>query len=109
RPRIGVITAIPDRPVHFSRTPSVEAITSGKAELIEALPADGVALLNADDPRVAALAPRTRARVVRYGTAAGADLRATDVRDEALEGLRFSVTYGGATAEARMPMPGAHF
>ena len=52
RPRIGVITAIPDRPVHFSRTPSVDAIASGKAELIEALPADGVALLNA----------RTRAR-----------------------------------------------
>jgi UDP-N-acetylmuramoyl-tripeptide--D-alanyl-D-alanine ligase len=109
RPRIGVITAIPDRPVHFSRTPSVEAITAGKAELIEALPADGVALLNADDPRVAALAPRTRARVVRYGIAPSADLRATEVRDEALEGLRFSVTYRGATAEARMPMPGTHF
>ncbi|MDO8506112.1 MAG: UDP-N-acetylmuramoyl-tripeptide--D-alanyl-D-alanine ligase, partial [Candidatus Limnocylindria bacterium] len=57
RPRVGVITRIPERPVHFSRTPNVEAIAAGKAELIESLPEDGVALLNADDPRVSALAP----------------------------------------------------
>src|SRR5207237_7302364 len=61
RPRVGIITAIPQVPVHFSRTPSVDAIAAGKAELIEALPADGLALLNADDPRVRALAPRTQA------------------------------------------------
>src|SRR5206468_149110 len=64
RPRIGIITRIPDVPVHYSRTPSVDAIAAGKAELIEALPADGVALLNADDARVRALASRTKARVV---------------------------------------------
>ncbi|MGH2499815.1 MAG: Mur ligase family protein, partial [Candidatus Limnocylindria bacterium] len=67
RPRVGIITAIPERPAHFSRTPSVEAIARGKAELIEALPADGIALLNADDARVRALAPATRARVILYG------------------------------------------
>ena len=109
RPRVGVITAIPDRPVHFSRTPSVEAIAAGKAELIEALPESGAALLNADDPRVRALAPRTRARVVLFGASADAELRATDVRDEGLDGLRFTVAHRGATAEARMPLPGAHF
>src|SRR5438132_4957630 len=80
RPRIGVITAIPERPVHFSRTPSVEAIAAGKAELIASLPADGLALLNADDPRVRSLAPRTKARVVLYGESSDAELRATDVR-----------------------------
>jgi len=106
RPRVGVITAIPDRPVHFERTPSLEAITAGKAELIEALPADGAALLNADDPRVRALAPRTRARVVLYGEAADADLRATEVDDAGLEGLRFSVAYRGELAPARLPLPG---
>jgi UDP-N-acetylmuramoyl-tripeptide--D-alanyl-D-alanine ligase len=109
RPSVGIVTAIPDRPVHFSRTPSVEAITSGKAELIEALPETGVALLNADDPRVRALAPRTRARVVLFGTSADAELRATDVRQEGLEDLRFTVAYGGEQADARMPMPGKHF
>ena len=108
RPRVGLITRIPDRPVHFSRTPSLEAIASGKAELIEALPAEGVALLNADDPRVRALAPRTRARVVLYGEAPDAELRASDVRDGGLDGLAFTVSYRGERAEARMPMPGRH-
>ena len=67
RPRVGIITRIPDVPVHYSRTPSVEAIAMGKAELIESLPEDGVALLNADDARVRALAPRTKARVSAEG------------------------------------------
>lgn len=108
RPRVGIITRIPDKPVHFSRTPSVEAITSGKAELIEALPRDGVALLNADDPRVRSLASRTPAEVVLYGEAEDAQLRATDVREEGLDGIAFTVTHRGASAEARMPMPGRH-
>ena len=109
RPRVGVITAIPERPVHFERTPSVEAIASGKAELIEALPPAGLALLNGDDPRVRALAPRTRARVVLYGESAEAELRATAVADEGLEGTSFTVLYRGERAEARLPLPGRHF
>jgi len=109
RPSVGIITAIPDRPVHFSRTPSVEAITSGKAELIEALPEAGLALLNADDRRVRSLASRTRARVVLFGEAEDAALRASEVRDEGLDELRFVVSYGGERAEARMPIPGRHF
>lgn len=108
RPSVGVITAIPERPVHFSRTPSVEAIARGKAELIESLPPDGTALLNADDPRVRALAPLTRARVVLYGESADAALRASDVRVRGLDGLSFTVTHGGATATATLPLPGRH-
>ena len=108
RPRVGVITRIPERPVHFSRTPSVEAIASGKAELIESLPADGVALLNADDPRVRGLAPRTRARVVLFGEGGEAELRATDVRAGGLDPLRFVATYRGERAEVSVPLPGRH-
>src|SRR6266508_4491837 len=108
RQGVGIITRIPDRPVHFSRTPSIDAITAGKAELIEALPADGVALLNADDARVRALATRTRARVVLYGEATDAELRAVDVRDEGLDGLAFTVAYASDRADACMPMPGRH-
>lgn len=106
RPRIGIITAIPERPVHFSRTPSVDAIAAGKAELIEALPADGLALLNADDPRVRALAVRTRARVVLFGETDDAALRARDVRANGLDGLRFVVDYEGERAEVALPIPG---
>ncbi|TMG71921.1 MAG: UDP-N-acetylmuramoyl-tripeptide--D-alanyl-D-alanine ligase [Chloroflexi bacterium] len=108
RPRIGVITAIPERPVHFSRTPSVEAIAAGKAELIASLPADGLALLNADDPRVRSLAPRTKARVVLYGESSDAELRATDVRATGLDGLRFVARRGAETADVRLPIPGRH-
>jgi UDP-N-acetylmuramoyl-tripeptide--D-alanyl-D-alanine ligase len=108
RPRVGIITRIPERPVHFSRTPSVEAIASGKAELIEALPADGVALLNADDPRVRALAPRTKARVVLFGETADAQLRATDVKAHGIDDLRFIATYESERVPVSVPLPGRH-
>ncbi|HYK98289.1 MAG TPA: UDP-N-acetylmuramoyl-tripeptide--D-alanyl-D-alanine ligase [Candidatus Acidoferrales bacterium] len=108
RPRVGIITRIPDRPVHFSRTPSVEAIAAGKAELIESLPPDGTALLNADDPRVRGLAQRTKARVVLFGESEDAALRASDVRTDALAGVTFAVSYQGERASVRVPIPGRH-
>jgi len=106
RPRIGIITEIPAVPVHFARTPSLEAIAAGKAELIESLPEDGLALLNADSPRVRALVPRTRARVVLFGESEGARLRAIDVRAEGLAGLRFTAEYEGQRVPVALPIPG---
>jgi UDP-N-acetylmuramoyl-tripeptide--D-alanyl-D-alanine ligase len=108
RPQVGIITRIPEVPVHYSRTPSLEAIASGKAELIEALPAEGVALLNADDPRVRALAPRTKARVVLFGESADASLRATDVDARGIEDLRFVAHDGARSVKVRLPLPGRH-
>jgi UDP-N-acetylmuramoyl-tripeptide--D-alanyl-D-alanine ligase len=106
RPRIGIITEIPAVPVHFARTPNVDAIAAGKAELIESLPDDGVAFLNADSPRVRALAPRTRARVVLFGESEDAQLRATDVRADGLNGLRFTAQYVGKRVPVALPIPG---
>jgi len=106
RPRIGIITEIPAIPVHFARTPSVEAIAAGKAELIASLPDDGIALLNADSPRVRALASRTRARVVLFGESEDAQLRATDVRAEGLAGLRFTALYEDERVAVALPIPG---
>ena len=108
RQRIGIVTTIPEIPVHFARTPNVDAIVAGKAELIAALPADGIALLNADDPRVRGMASSTRARVVLYGEAPDAEIRATDVRDLGLAGIEFTVHAGGTSATARLPLPGRH-
>jgi UDP-N-acetylmuramoyl-tripeptide--D-alanyl-D-alanine ligase len=108
RQRVGIVTTIPEIPVHFARTPDVDAIVRGKAELVEALPADGVALLNADDPRVRGMADRTKAHVVLYGESADAMVRATDVRDLGLGGLRFTVSAAGQRAEAHLPLPGRH-
>ena len=73
-PRIGVVTAV--QPVHLSRIGTIEAVERAKAELVEALPPDGTAVLNADDERVARMAERTAARVLTYGFDPGADVGA---------------------------------
>lgn len=64
-PTVGVVTAIEG--AHLEQFGSVEQIAVAKGELVEALPHTGVAILNGDQPLVAGLAHRTRARVVRYG------------------------------------------
>ena len=87
RPRIGVVTAV--QPVHLARIGSIEAIAAAKAELVESLPADGAAVLNADDPRVAAMAARTAARTVTYGFGPEADVGAESVRSAGFDGMRF--------------------
>jgi UDP-N-acetylmuramoyl-tripeptide--D-alanyl-D-alanine ligase len=89
RPTIGVVTAV--QAVHLSRIGTIEAIEQAKGELLEALPSDGTAALNADDPIVTRMDRRTAARVVRYGFAPEADVRATDVVSGGTAGMRFSL------------------
>ncbi|HNS38963.1 MAG TPA: Mur ligase family protein, partial [Promineifilum sp.] len=72
RPSVGVVTMI--GPVHLERLGSMEAIVAAKRELVAALPDDGVAILNMDDPRVMGMAGYTRARIFTYGLDPGADL-----------------------------------
>ena len=89
RPRIGVVTAVLG--VHLSRIGSIDAVEDAKAELVEALPPDGVAVLNADDPRVRGMASRTPARVLGYGFAGAAAVGAEDITSAGLEGMRFTL------------------
>ena len=89
RPRIGVVTAVLG--VHLSRIGTIEAVERAKGELVEALPADGVAVLNADDPRVLRMRGRTAAAVLTYGFAADADVGAEAVESAGLDGMRFSL------------------
>jgi UDP-N-acetylmuramoyl-tripeptide--D-alanyl-D-alanine ligase len=105
-PRVGVVTNI--GPVHFERLGSQGAITAAKAELVEALPPDGVAVLNGDDARTAALATRTDARVVYYGQSAQCDVRASDVGGRGLDGVEFALTAKGESVDVRVPLPGKH-
>jgi UDP-N-acetylmuramoyl-tripeptide--D-alanyl-D-alanine ligase len=86
-PSIGVVTAV--QAVHLSRIGSLEAIEKAKGELLEALPADGTAILNADDPIVTRMDARSVARAVRYGFDASADVRAVDVESGGTTGMRF--------------------
>jgi UDP-N-acetylmuramoyl-tripeptide--D-alanyl-D-alanine ligase len=95
RPRIGVVTSVLG--VHLSRIGTIDAVEAAKAELVESLPADGVAVLNADDPRVRRMADRTGARVLTYGFAADADVGADEVASAGLDGMRFSLRMSAAS------------
>lgn len=75
-PRVGVVTTVGVS--HAESFGGPEEVARAKGELVEALPADGAAVLNAEVPLVSAMAARTRARVLTFGTAAG------DVRAEGL-------------------------
>lgn len=107
RPRIGVVTTIGDD--HISAFGSREAIAREKGKLVERLPADGSAVLNADDPLVAPMAARTRAAVITYGMAQHADVRAFDVRAAWPERLRMRVRHGGEEVELRTQLCGTHW
>jgi len=107
RPSMGVVTAV--RGVHLSRAGSLDAIVAGKRELVEALPADGVAILNVDDPLVAAMAAATPARVLRYGFGSGADVTAREVTSLGVAGMRFRLRLpGGDESLVTMPALGRH-
>jgi UDP-N-acetylmuramoyl-tripeptide--D-alanyl-D-alanine ligase len=104
RPEIGIVTAV--QPVHLSRIGTIEAVERAKGELVEALPDDGVAILNADDERVRRMASRTRARALTYGFAADADVRAEAVETRGHEGMAFELVAAGERGAARIPTLG---
>jgi UDP-N-acetylmuramoyl-tripeptide--D-alanyl-D-alanine ligase len=104
RPECGIITNV--GPSHMERLGSMDAIADAKAELVEALPAGGDAILNADDPRVAAMAERTAADVITYGLSAEADVRAEDIESHGLAGVRFTLVHDGERAAVYSRLPG---
>jgi UDP-N-acetylmuramoyl-tripeptide--D-alanyl-D-alanine ligase len=106
RPRVGVVTAV--QPVHLQRLGTIERIQQAKQELVEELPSAGVAVLNADDPRVASMARATPARVVRYGVEADAEVRAENVHSHGLEGVSFELLQAGQREHVHLPLLGAH-
>ena len=104
RPRIGVVTAV--QPVHLSRIGSIEAIEAAKGELVEALPRDGTAVLNADDRIVRRMARRTVARVLTYGFDDDADVSAEAIESAGLAGMRFTLRANGGRQAVAMPTLG---
>jgi UDP-N-acetylmuramoyl-tripeptide--D-alanyl-D-alanine ligase len=104
RPEIGVVTTV--QPVHLSRIGTIEAVEQAKGELVEALPDDGVAILNADDERVRRMARRTRARVVTYGFALDADVRADRVVSRGTAGMAFELVAPGGSRSVVVPTLG---
>jgi UDP-N-acetylmuramoyl-tripeptide--D-alanyl-D-alanine ligase len=98
KPEVGVVTNVGS--AHMEAFESIEEIAAAKRELIESLPAAGTAVLNGDDPRVAAMA---RGKTLLYGLSADAQVRGEDV-SESEEGVTFRV---GATRFAT-PLHGRH-
>jgi UDP-N-acetylmuramoyl-tripeptide--D-alanyl-D-alanine ligase len=107
RPKTGVVTNI--GPVHLERLGSMGAIVAAKSELVEALPADGLAVLNGDDARTAALASRTEARGLYYGLSPQCDVRAGGILGHGLDGVEFKLTARSGSVQVRLPLPGKHY
>ncbi|MEU4250614.1 UDP-N-acetylmuramoyl-tripeptide--D-alanyl-D-alanine ligase [Amycolatopsis sp. NPDC026612] len=105
-PKIGVVLNVGS--AHVGEFGSREGIAKTKGELVEALPADGVAVLNLDDPLVAAMASRTKARVVFVGETASAQVRAENITldDEARASFRLITPAG--EADVKLPLHGEH-
>lgn len=93
RPTIGVITNI--GPDHLEFFGSMEGSAQSKAELLDLLPSDGTAVLNADDPYYDYLAARAICRVVSFGFSSKADVRATDVKSDGRNGTIFRLLLPG--------------
>ncbi len=93
---------------HLGEFGSREAIARAKGEIVEGLPADGVAVLNADDDLTLAMAGRTPARIRTFGAAAQADLRWYDARFDDLGRPTADLGCGGRTATVALRQIGGH-
>ncbi|MDF0532459.1 UDP-N-acetylmuramoyl-tripeptide--D-alanyl-D-alanine ligase [Tsukamurella sp. 8F] len=105
-PRIGVELNVGT--AHLGEFGSRAAIAQAKGELVEALPETGVAVLNADDDAVAAMAPRTSARVVSYGFGETPDVRAADVSLDGRARAAFTLHARGDEAAVQLLVHGEH-
>lgn len=100
-PDVAIVTTVSG--AHLELFGDVDAVARAKAELVTALGPDGLAVLNADDPRVAAMAAAAPGRVTTYGRGP-ADWRAEDVALDGMARARFTVR--GVPVALRLP--GAH-
>jgi UDP-N-acetylmuramoyl-tripeptide--D-alanyl-D-alanine ligase len=104
RPDIGVVTVVGH--AHTEMVGGIDGVARAKGELVEALPASGTAVLNADDHRVAAMASRTGATVLSFGSTG--DVRVSDVELDGVARARFRVETPWGSGDVRLAVPGAH-
>jgi UDP-N-acetylmuramoyl-tripeptide--D-alanyl-D-alanine ligase len=107
-PRVAAVLNVGT--AHIGEFGSREAIAAAKGEIVEALPADGTAVLNADDDLVAAMAARTLAQVVTFGEAADArtpDVAVSEVTTDELGRQSFELAHRGSGATVHLAQVGA--
>jgi UDP-N-acetylmuramoyl-tripeptide--D-alanyl-D-alanine ligase len=105
-PSLGVVLCVGH--AHAGEFGGLAEVAHAKGELPAALPAHGVALLNADDPLVLAMADRTAARVVTFGGAPQATVRAVDVRLDERGRPGFTLVMPEGSARVQMRLFGEH-
>jgi UDP-N-acetylmuramoyl-tripeptide--D-alanyl-D-alanine ligase len=106
-PEVGVVTRV--APVHLEFFSSIDEIALAKRELIEGLAGqDRVAVLNADDPRVARFADVARGRVLTFGCSPEAQFRAETIQDHGAAGSEFEFVGPGERARLALALPGRH-
>ncbi|MEY2415956.1 MAG: UDP-N-acetylmuramoyl-tripeptide--D-alanyl-D-alanine ligase, partial [Ilumatobacteraceae bacterium] len=105
-PQIGVVTRVAE--AHSDRVDGIEGVARAKAELIAALPAEGVAILNADDRRVREMSNATRAATLLFGEATDADVRIHDLVLDELARPSFSVDTPWGSADVHLSISGRH-
>ena len=105
-PQVGVITNV--NPAHLEFFGSVAAIAEAKAELLEALPPDGTAVLNAGDEWVRRMGERWTGRCISFGTVPEADVHLVEVRETAAGSDTTFRCFGGPELQAAVPVPGRH-
>lgn len=105
-PKIGLVLNVGT--AHIGEFGSREQIAQAKGELVEGLPEDGTAVLNADDPLVRAMASRTKARVILFGESDEADVRAENVRLTESGQPSFSLRTPSGCSDVTMRLYGEH-
>ncbi|KJK45490.1 UDP-N-acetylmuramoyl-tripeptide--D-alanyl-D-alanine ligase [Lentzea aerocolonigenes] len=105
-PKFGAVLNVGS--AHLSEFGSREGIAQGKGELVEALPEDGVAILNADDPLVAGMASRTKAKVVLVGENPNADVRAENIELDEQARASFTLKTARGDAQVKLSLSGPH-
>src|SRR5215469_10947723 len=106
QPEIGVVSNV--APVHLEFFDSLAGIARAKYELVESLPANGTAVLNADDDYVSQFGRGFKGTVITYGSKATAEVRAENIQSQGAEGSRFDVVTPLGRDHARLPLVGEH-
>jgi UDP-N-acetylmuramoyl-tripeptide--D-alanyl-D-alanine ligase len=106
RPNWSLITNV--GAAHLEYFGSQERVALAKGELVEALTADGIAILNYDDANVRGMSAKTQARILYYGLSEEAEVRGSDLQWDELRGHSLALNYGGRMRRVQLHLPGRH-
>jgi len=106
-PQIGIVTTIGGD--HYTAFRTLEATALEKGKLVEGLPPEGTAILNADDPLVRGMAERSRARVMTYGVSENAGIRGSAISGQWPDRLALTVAHEGTALRFETQLVGEHW